>query len=315
LPLYPQEAVQASAPCIASSIAFATSSTALPDAANKRLSRTIQYSYDTLTSRCEDSLPLANFIQASGIKSRMFMGGKMWELSQDVQGCREVQTALDDCQSYQDFRSVVAQMTGRVWEAMRCPHANHVLRKVVQTLPASDLDFIVQEIVQEGTAGVKQFVSHRYGCRIVEELLRVCRPEQVHGIMGHLLAEAEGLCTHMYGNFVMKAFLQHASFVQHQKLVKTLFDNAITMGTNFYACAVLAAVLQNDDDLARALACVLVSTPGLLSAMASHKHGKAAVEAVLLILKGAERQIAVNALTLPPLKVAKVPKTSKNPRA
>jgi hypothetical protein len=177
------------------------------------------------------------------------------------------------------------------------------------------LDFIIQEIVQEGAADVKEFVSHRYGCRVMEELLRICRPEQLHGLMGHLLAEADGLCTHMYGNFVIKAFLQHASYAQRHKLVKTLFDNVVTMGTNFYACAVLAEVLQHSDDLARALACALVSTAGLLSAMASHKHGRSAVEAVLLILKGAERQAAVNALKLPPLKVAKVPKAAKNPRA
>merc|ERR1712232_979416 len=169
----PQESVQESAPSVASSIACATTSAPLPCAANtvassiacattsaplpgaantatKRLSRTIQYSYDTLTSRCEETLPLVSFTQAREIKSRMFMVGRMWELSQDVQGCRDVQKALEDCKSSEDFRSVAVQLTGHVWEAMRCPHANHVLRKVVQTIPASSLDFVIDEIVQEG---------------------------------------------------------------------------------------------------------------------------------------------------------------------
>jgi hypothetical protein len=299
LPLYPRQSEQDSVPANASSIACATSSTALPDAA---------------ANAAIKKLSLASLIHASEEnKSRMFMVGKVWELSRDVQGCREVQAALDHCKTSRDFRSVAAQLSGHVWEAMRCPYANHVLRKVVQTIPASSLDFVVQEIVQEGSADVKQFASHRYGCRIMEELLRICRPEQLHELMDHLLAEADELCTHMYGNFVMKAFLQHASGVQCQKLVKTLVDNAVTMGTNFYACAVLAEALQHSSPhTTRALACVLVSTTGLLPAMASHKHGRAAMEAVLLILKGADS--VVKALMLPPLKVAKVPKLAKNPR-
>lgn len=287
----------------------------------------IQYSYDTLTSRCDDScahspnagdarkpLLLADFFGPSEKKPH-FMDGKVWVLSQDAQGCRAVQTALDDCLSAHDIDSIAMQMRGHVWEAMRCPHANHVLRKIVQNLPPATLDFIIQEIIHEGAAGVKQFASHRYGCRVVEELLRTCGSKQLHKILSLLLAEAEGLCTHMYGNFVMKAFLQHSSLLQRQMLVNTLLDNAVTMGTNFYACAILAEVFQSDDAESWALACVVVRTRGLLSAMACHKHGRAAVDAVLRKLKGAERQAAVNELALPPLKIAKASKALKNSRA
>merc|ERR1712151_1272451 len=96
--------------------------------------------------------------------------------------------------------------------------------------------------------------------------------------------------THMYGNFVMKAFLRHSSGMQRHRIVQILLRNAVTMGTNFYACAILAHVLQIGDDQSRTLACVLASHTGLLSAMACHKHGRAAGEAVLLALEGAERQ-------------------------
>jgi hypothetical protein len=298
-----------------------------PSCAWKGLPSKIQYSFDTLSSRRDETcaysvdagaernpLKLMDLVGLPGEKFEHFMDGKFWELSQDVQGCRQIQNALDDSLNSQDFQSIQVQLKGHVWEAMLCPHANHVLRKVVQSMPSSNLDFIIAEVVLEGSAGVRQFASHRYGCRIVEELLRTCSVCQLEELLGLMLVEAEGLCTHMYGNFVMKAFLQHSSLVQRQRLLKVLLDNATTMGTSFYACAVLAEVLQNNDEDSRTLARVIVSVNGLMSAMACHKHGRSAVEAVLRVFKGEDLKGAVNELALPPLKVAKASKVQKNPR-
>lgn len=298
-----------------------------PTCAWKGLPSKIQYSFDTLSSRCDETcaysvdagaernpLKLIDLVGLPGEKTENFMDGKFWELSQDAQGCRQVQNALDDSLNSRHFQSIQAQLKGHVWEAMRCPHANHVLRKVVQSMPSSNLDFIIEEVVMEGSAGVRQFASHRYGCRIVEELLRSCSVCQLEGLLALMLVEAEGLCTHMYGNFAMKAFLRHSSSVQRQRLLKVLLDNATTMGTNFYACAVLTEVLQNNDEDSRTLARVIVSVNGLMSAMACHKHGRAAVEAVLRVFKGEDLKGAITELALPPLKVAKASKVQKNPR-
>ena len=56
--------------------------------------------------------------------------GRVWELSQDSKGCRDVQLAIE--QATDDFRRVlVAEVAGHVLDAMRCPHANHVLQKCI----------------------------------------------------------------------------------------------------------------------------------------------------------------------------------------
>ena len=64
--------------------------------------------------------------------------GRVWELSQDSKGCRDVQLALE--QAGEDLRRlIVAEVAGHVLDAMRCPHANHVLQKcITSSRPATE---------------------------------------------------------------------------------------------------------------------------------------------------------------------------------
>ena len=62
--------------------------------------------------------------------SSSLLTGRVWELSQDSKGCREVQQAIEEASD--DVRcSLVAELCGHVLDAMRCPHANHVLQKCI----------------------------------------------------------------------------------------------------------------------------------------------------------------------------------------
>ena len=51
---------------------------------------------------------------------------QVWRLSRDPEGCRVVQELLADTAS-----ALGAELKGHVWEALRCPNANHVLQKAI----------------------------------------------------------------------------------------------------------------------------------------------------------------------------------------
>jgi len=239
------------------------------------------------------------------------MKHSVWELSRDAKGCREVQRMLSECRCAEAGLAIAGQLRGHVLDAVRCPHANHVVHKIIETLPPIHCNFILEEIVQQGQLGVKEVATHRYGCRIMEELLRVCHEEQLTELIDFLLFDAEALCTHMYGNFVMKSLLQNSSPVRCQRLVKVLMNNVTIFGTNFYACAVLAEVFQSSRVEACVLAHMILSVSGLLSAIVKHKHGRKVLESMMTLLEDDQRRVLVKELTLAPLKVAKGTKTSK----
>merc|ERR1711964_367573 len=101
------------------------------------------------------------------------------------------------------------ELHGHVVEAMHSPHANFVLRKCVERLPAQSIQFIIDELLAEGPAAISEAARHRYGCRIIEALIGLCPSSQLQQITELFLADAPGLCGHMYGNFVMQKILQH----------------------------------------------------------------------------------------------------------
>merc|ERR1711988_1299181 len=122
-----------------------------------------------------------------------------WQRARDAQGTFEVQKALDECSNDEERAVLAAQLRGHVFEATQCPHANHVLRKVITLLPPSSLNFVVVELMSRGPAGIIEIARHRYGCRILEGLLLHCPLEQLSCVVECLLAEAAALCMHMYG--------------------------------------------------------------------------------------------------------------------
>jgi hypothetical protein len=256
-------------------------------------------------------LRLAELILDSFKEDRPSQPGSIWELSKDAKGCRKVQEALDHCDCVDEGIAIAAHFKGRVIEAIRCPHANHVLRKIIMTLPPTHSTFVIEEIVEKGLDGVREIATHRYGCRIMEELLKNCRPAQLADLADFLLVDSAVLCIHMYGNYVMQSLLRNASSMQRQKLVKTIIDHAVLIGSNFYGCSVLAHVLNTSTDESHLLTRNLLSVDGLLTAMNSHKHGRAIVEGLLADTVGEEFEAVKRQLALPAIRVTRAAKQSK----
>merc|ERR1719326_2532951 len=83
-----------------------------------------------------------------------FLQGCIWRLSTDGQGCRLVQEVLTDA-ACDDERIVVAsELHTHVWEALRCPNANHVLQKCIDTMRPADSQFIIDEILEGGPGAI-----------------------------------------------------------------------------------------------------------------------------------------------------------------
>merc|ERR1740123_724110 len=113
------------------------------------------------------------------------------------------------------------ELRGHVAKALRCPNANHVLQKCIATVNSEYLQFIIDELL--GRSGlVTQAARHRYGCRIVQQLLKKCSHEQVQGIAGLLLEDATMLSCHSFGNFVMQHLLEYGTEDQRLCLIRTL---------------------------------------------------------------------------------------------
>lgn len=151
--------------------------------------------------------------------------GKVWQMAKHSNGCRELQDAFDDqAMSDMDRAALGEELKGRIWEAVECKNANHVIQKYIVLMRPKDIQFIVDELRHD----VVYAARHVFGCRILLRLLEQGSREQVHALNAEILQNIQiirGLCLHKYGNHILQHLVQKGSLedrlaVAHAVLTK-----------------------------------------------------------------------------------------------
>jgi len=185
-------------------------STAVPSGACSDVTSEVDDEEENTAQACGE---LTAQIEAGGVARAAAIEallGSVQELAFDADACRVVQRALELAE--QDVAAELAsEMKGCVREAIESPHANHVIQKILDVLPACQTLFIVDEVV--GFAA--EVARHRYGCRvlcrIVERHSGGCESKQSAAMICELLVEAAELSRHTYSHYVMESILQHGT--------------------------------------------------------------------------------------------------------
>lgn len=220
------------------------------------------------------------------------VAGRVWRLSQNARGSREVQHAMETASSEDARVRLASELRGHISEALRCPHANHVLQKCIECLSPHNTQFIIDELMAR-PGSISYAARHKYGCRIVQRLLESCLPQQVSGLIETLLADAFQIARHPYGNYVMQHLLVYGTADQKCRLGTVLAENAAAMGQDDYGSAVMtAAMIYSCLEQQKLLARAIVRASGLLLSMALARHGSGAARVALQVLEGPERQEA-----------------------
>jgi len=156
--------------------------------------------------------------------------GKVWQMATDKDDCWDLQAFIENTKEDDDVVSLVREFHGHVVEAMRCDHANHVLQKFIQRVPASSLQFVVDELRVHGFVAA---AKHKFGCRIMQRLLENLTSTQLVDLLNALLTAPVELSKHASGHFVMVCLLataQSDSCTHSIALTKALTDLVSSIG-------------------------------------------------------------------------------------
>jgi hypothetical protein len=176
-------------------------------------------------------------------------------------GCRIVQRAMEVA-LWEDQERLVESLKGLVLQALQSPHANYVLQKCFEIMPAHKLQFVMKELKGQGA-----FVArHRFGCRVLQRALEHCPPEQNEEWITEVLMHAPQLIRHTYGNFVIQHILQYGTSYQTHQIVEVLLADAIRFANHRIASHVISCALSccSPDDV-QGLKDVLLSEKGQLT--------------------------------------------------
>jgi len=204
--------------------------------------------------------------------------GRVWKLSQDDKGCRQLQDAFDICND-QERIALASELKGHVWQALKCGNANHVIQKCITTMKPASVQFIINELTHNGTGGAAHAARHRFGCRIIERLLEHCSEEQLTPLVEEILAEGVVLSGHIYGYYVMQHLLEHGPTDVAARISAILEENLPFTAAESYAGAVIGTALSKSTNTgAVPLAEALLKDTERSAMMACSRWGHTAVK-------------------------------------
>jgi len=193
---------------------------------------------------------------------------------------RAAQLALGDL-SLTEAASLAEGLRGNARSAALSKHANHVIQKITQMLPASRTSFIVDEIKGHALEVAQNTFGCRVLCRIIEhssaantntlELIE----EMVDGVDG-------AMCNHPFGSFVVRCLLEHGLPDHKHRILKVLLDDPHTHSKDKFGSHVVEKALQDcspEDQMLLALK--LIAEPHELVNMASSEYGRHVAKALL----------------------------------
>jgi len=213
--------------------------------------------------------------------------GNAWLLAQSAAGTRRVQEAVEEA-SEEGRIALLEEFRGHGVKAMRDPHANHVLQQCVRLVEPMALQFLVDELLErEGLAA--NVARHRYGGRVVQQLLKRCGAEQVSELAEVLMQEATNLACHSFGNFSVQNLLTSGTQEQRRRVARAIAKDAGSLCRSRAGDGVVAVAMEHAEPEDRLLiAHAILAEPGTLVELAQGRHGHGAALRLLQVLDAHE---------------------------
>jgi hypothetical protein len=202
--------------------------------------------------------------------------GSVWWLGFTKRGCRIAQKAIE-VGTIEDQNQILGQMQGRVLEALKSPHANHVLQKCIEIMPPDQLQFAITEIRRELPFAAR----HRFGCRIIQRLIEHGHSWQTEELISELVADTARLCRHQFGNFAIQHILQHGTPAQRSAIAKMLSEDTIRLAKHRIASYTISCALSYcaAEDV-KMLTQVVLQDAGQLADLSRRQYGSFVVREV-----------------------------------
>jgi hypothetical protein len=157
-------------------------------------------------------------------------------------GCRLVQKVIDVA-SVEERQQLLDSLLQDVTQVYSSPYANHVMAKLVEIMPATDVASIGQAMRGKATTVAR----HQFGSRILERLVEHCGEEDIGFLLDEVLVDFEALARHQFGNFVVARLLEQSTAARNHTCVQKLLPHVLQHATHKTACNIVQRMLEHAD--------------------------------------------------------------------
>jgi len=179
-----------------------------------------------------------------------------WPLCLTRHGCRVVQVALEVA-GQSDRLTLADALRGNVLEALKSPHANHVLQKCIKLLPSEQLHFVPVELVGQA----RKLAQHPFGCRVLQRIIEHYEGLQTSALVEEVITgDAVELCKHSYGNYVLQHIFEFGMRPQISRLAAAMMPKARELARHWCGSHVVEKALLFCDKKSKARTSVRTCT-------------------------------------------------------
>jgi len=198
-----------------------------------------------------------------------------WSLSLTRHGCRVVQAALEAA-DHADRMAMADALRGHVREALRSPHANHVLQKCIKLLPSEQLDFVLAEVAGQA----RKLAQHPFGCRVLERIIEHFKGWQTSALVEEVIqGDVVELCKHSFGNYVLQHIFEFGLHPHKRRLAVAMTPRARELARHWCGSHVVEkALLFCDKEERHGLRQELARNNEELSSLAHSHYGSFVVK-------------------------------------
>lgn len=161
------------------------------------------------------------------------------KLARDKFGCRVLQRVLEVAPRAVQ-KDLAFELEGEVFSCSRHMHANFVLQKCVQLLPATGVDFIIKGM----EAHAVEAAQHQYSCRVLQRLIEHCRHQKLRKLLENLLNEVPRLVKDTYGHNVIRAVLSYGEPDDQRRIIQYVRGHILQSARNRQSSLVLEKCLD-----------------------------------------------------------------------
>jgi len=262
---------------------YSTASTALPSEMQSQMHSEENSDDEGEEDVDEACAELSAQIEAGGLARQAAIEaliGNVQDLAFDASACRVVQKALEFAEE-EEVIALSLELQGKVREAIRSPHANHVVQKLVEVLPVTSLGFVAKEMLGAGP----EVARHRYGCRVLCRLVERHYGKavaQMDELIEELLVEGAELVRHTFGHYVIEMILQTGNPHQRRQVCAALRVELMRNAKNRSATYVVEKALTIcDDEDRRNMIEELCGSPESLVFLVDNQFGCHVAKAIL----------------------------------
>lgn len=155
-------------------------------------------------------------------------------LSLQMYGCRVIQKALEWCDESLRVK-LIKELHGNVIRCVRDQNGNHVIQKVIESVPPHHVQFIVDAFTDK----TLELSTHPYGCRVIQRLLEFCETRQKNPLMDEIVRYTLDLAMDQYGNYVIQHVMKNASNQWKDKVIQMVAQNVVTFSKHKFASNVI----------------------------------------------------------------------------